>query len=190
MRDLDIRNALKKELASLHDEETIILDELGLCQGAARVDLAVVNGALHGYEIKSERDTLARLPTQQGIYNKVFDRVTLVISQSHVEKANQAVPNWWGIAIATQTEGHVSVRTVREATDNPLVDAFAQTQLLWREEALTALEERALAGGLRSKPKKVLWNRLVTELPPREIGTIVRECLRARAARPTAEPRE
>src|SRR5579859_6616820 len=98
MRDIDIRQTLMNEMCRLHqgDSETLIVEELGLCQGIARVDLAVVNGSLHGYEIKSERDTLARLPGQTDIYNRALDFVTLVIAPIHSEKIGNIVPSWWG----------------------------------------------------------------------------------------------
>ncbi len=61
MREIDIRLALRAKLEKLHpgESDTLLGQELGLCQGFARVDLAVVNGTVHGYEIKSEQDTLA-----------------------------------------------------------------------------------------------------------------------------------
>jgi len=36
--------------------------------GASRIDRAVVNGSVHGYEIKSETDDLTRLPAQARAY--------------------------------------------------------------------------------------------------------------------------
>ena len=73
MRDIDIRRRLRAD-ERLHpwDSNTRIVEELGLCQGVARVDLAVVNGTIHGYEIKSERDTLTRLSGQAEIYNHII----------------------------------------------------------------------------------------------------------------------
>jgi len=63
MRDIDVRRKLRVEVERSHECEfdTLIVEELGLCQGIARVDLAVVNGSVHRYEIKSESDTLTRL---------------------------------------------------------------------------------------------------------------------------------
>jgi hypothetical protein len=49
-----------------------MLDEFGLEHGEVRVDVAVINGELHGYEIKSERDTLERLPRQVKAYSAVL----------------------------------------------------------------------------------------------------------------------
>ena len=66
MRDIDVRTVLAAEVARRYkgDADTLIIHELGVCSGDARIDLAVVNGKLHGYEIKSDADTLKRLPAQ------------------------------------------------------------------------------------------------------------------------------
>ncbi len=88
MRDPDIRQKLRADIERQHraDPDTLIVDELGLCQGAVRVDLAVVNAALHGYEIKSERDTLVRLPGQQEGYSRALDFVTVVTAEGHASR--------------------------------------------------------------------------------------------------------
>ena len=67
MRDCDIRKALRKRLEEAHKGEsgTRIVEEFGLCQGRARIDVAVFNGFINGFEIKSARDTLKRLPGQR-----------------------------------------------------------------------------------------------------------------------------
>ena len=80
IKDIDIRQVLLKKLSAeyRYDPDTIIIEELGLCQGEARIDLALVNGFIHGYEIKSERDTLERLPSQIEIYCRTLDTVTIV----------------------------------------------------------------------------------------------------------------
>src|SRR4051812_2250535 len=79
LRDKEIREAVRTKLLEIHKEErgTAIIDELSLCQGDARVDLAVVNGSLSGYEIKSDRDTLVRLPNQQTKYALCFNAMTI-----------------------------------------------------------------------------------------------------------------
>src|SRR5271154_5741007 len=48
--------------------DTIILEEFALYGGINRADIAVLNGVSHGYEIKSDRDTLIRLPQQVQAY--------------------------------------------------------------------------------------------------------------------------
>lgn len=58
--DIYIREQLHSVLAEQwSDGERLIIDELGCCQGAARIDVAVVTNELHGFEIKSERHARA-----------------------------------------------------------------------------------------------------------------------------------
>jgi hypothetical protein len=74
--DVAIRPALRSRLLveHAHDPETVLIEELGLRRGLVRVDIAVVNGLLHGYEIKSDRDSLRRLAKQVDVYSAVLDR--------------------------------------------------------------------------------------------------------------------
>lgn len=184
MRDIDIRRELLREMNRLHDGDidTLIMPELGLCQGLARVDLAVVNGSIHGYEIKSEQDTLARLPGQADIYSRALEFVTIIASPSHAKKIEDIIPSWWGIWAAFQREDRVQLEILKEACPNPKIDPFALAQLLWREEALEALTDRGLAAGLRSKPRVELWRRLASQLTIEELGDTVRACLKRRGA--------
>src|ERR1700735_5066660 len=104
MRDLDIRRELRQQISRVHtgDPDTLVVEELGLCQGLARVDVAVINGSIHGYEIKSDQDTLSRLPAQAVTYNRVLDFVTIVVGSCHVQRIRQSIPRWWGLSVATQ----------------------------------------------------------------------------------------
>ena len=97
-RDCDIRLALEARLVQQHGDEpdTIIRHEVGICAGKRRIDMAVVNGELTGYEIKSDMDTLARLVGQANAYGSVLDRVVLVTTERHVDSALPLLPDWWG----------------------------------------------------------------------------------------------
>src|SRR5262245_4058494 len=108
LKDSDIRSALHQtEIQRLlqDDPYSRVVDELGIFEGACRVDVAVINGSLHGYEIKSSADTLERLPAQQSYYNQVFDRITLVADACHIEQAMQIVPPFWGLIVAEDFNG-------------------------------------------------------------------------------------
>ncbi|MGC2475829.1 MAG: sce7726 family protein [Candidatus Sulfotelmatobacter sp.] len=183
MRDIDIRRRLRVD-ERLHpcDPDTRIVEELGLCQGVARVDLAVVNGTIHGYEIKSERDTLTRLPGQAEIYNRVLDYVTVVTAPMHADNVRKAVPEWWGVWAVVSDNGEVRLEELRESGRNSEVNPFALAQLLWRDEALQVLIDRDLAVGMRSKSRKEIWQRLASELTLEEIGSTVRACVKSRGA--------
>lgn len=181
--DRDIRTPLLKSLEKEHGNysDTRIIEELGLCQGSARVDVAVVNGYLHGYEIKSESDSLKRLPAQVDYYSKVLDRVTLVASESHISKVEKLIPDWWGVCVAQRNRGTISLKPVRGDADNSEVDPYALVQLLWRDEALNILRKNDLAKGYSNKPRRILWDRLVDHFSLSEMKQVVRRHLKFRS---------
>ena len=176
--DAEIRQLL---LRHLNAPTATVIEELGLCQGECRLDVAVVNtDTLHGYEIKSERDTLRRLERQQAIYNQVLDRVTLVISPKHAKAAQERIPTWWGLWVVKPAERRLSIQVEREAGENPHIVPDALVQLLWREEALTHLKALNQHRGVCSKPRRVIWHRLANALSLDELRAIIRARLRAR----------
>lgn len=181
LRDTEIRAALHARLAGEYaDTDTLVVNEMSLCRGTARADVAVVNGALHGFEIKSEADRLDRLENQQGAYGAIFDAVTLVTCPNHLAKGRAAVPAWWGIETAHVVDGAVQLRRVRKPKSNRNVHAEAVAALLWRDEALAILERHQLIHGLRSKPRRALENALADRLPLSTLAAEVRATLRAR----------
>jgi len=181
MRDRDIRAALHREIAAIYnDADTLVIDELGVCEGDARIDIAVVNGTLTGYEIKSEADTLQRLPRQADIYSRLLDQVTVVLSGCHLDKAKSIVPDWWGLTEVFERDEVIQFHKAREPQNNPCVDPFSLAQLLWRDEAILLLTHLGAQKGMLSKPRPLLWKRLceVTTLP--ELSALVRQQLKAR----------
>lgn len=191
MRDRDVRAALYAELQREHSTDlanTLILDELGLC-GQVRVDVAVVNGTLSGFELKSEKDSLKRLPTQVEVYSRVLDFATLVTATKHSDKAMPYLPRWWGIVEAkVDPDGAVTLHPLRRAKPNPAIDATSLAQLLWKSEALGELESRGLDRGVRSRPRVEIWERLAERIPLDELRELVRATLRARPGWRSAQP--
>ena len=182
MRDCDIRKALWVHLRAAHDgEDALILNELRLCQGAARVDIAVVNGSLNGFEIKSERDTLRRLPGQIESYSLVFDFLTMVVGPRYAENVRSHVPNWVGVMTAVcDAAGTISFTMVAEPQRNPHATAADQSKLLWRDEALAMLTTRGLDRGFRTASRTKLWGALAQLVPADDLRQAVRDTLKAR----------
>ena len=173
-----IRADFKSDLENEYTN-AIIVEELGITHGAARIDLAVINGEIHGYELKSDIDTLDRLPEQMKTYNSVLDKVTLVVGKKHLFEAINIIPEWWGITIAkiVNPSEKVSFYKIREAEDNPCQDKIAIASLLWREEALNILEEIDQAKGVRSKPRNTIYEKLVEVLDSRALKIKIIEYL-------------
>jgi hypothetical protein len=177
MRDVDIRLTLLNDLGQRFQGDRIV-NEMGLCLGATRVDVAVINGSLHGYEIKSDRDKLNRLTTQIELYDKVLDYSTIVCGPRYVDRMAALLPSWWGIFEA-RDDGDMRVLSRRRtARKNPTCDRLAVAQLLWRDEAAALLVKRGEA--VRSRETRwELWDRLA-EWPVRELKLHVRTQLKVR----------
>jgi hypothetical protein len=161
-----------------------VLDEVGLFRKQSRVDLVVVGDHLEAYEIKSDADSLARLPVQVQAYSRVFERVTLVCASRHVTRALTIVPQWWAILEVTPADPPFVCR--RAGADNPEVDPFAVAQLLWRDDALDALARRDRAAGLWTSTRADIWRALSETVPPTELLDEARAFFRRRATRPSA----
>lgn len=182
MREQDIRAALRLEIEKVygHEDGTLVIEELGLCEGDARIDIAVVNGALIGYEIKSEADTLQRLPHQSAVYSRLMDQVTVVSSGSHLEKAKRIIPEWWGLTEAVDRDGAVEFNIMRQPKNNPKIDAFSLAQLLWRDEALGLLRQFGMQKGMGAKSRHDIWKKLCEITTIEQLSDLVRRQLRSR----------
>jgi hypothetical protein len=182
-RDRDIRRLLHERLAAQFgcDPDTEVVDELTICSAQARADVVVVNGQLAAFEIKSDADRLHRLPSQAKHYGRVFDRVTIVAAARHGDAAVRHVPDWWGVWIAGQDGDALGLRERRRGGPNPCVSRYARAQLLWRDEMLELLSAFSADRGAARQPRRVLIERLVTNVPDNSLSDHLRHCLRQRA---------
>jgi hypothetical protein len=183
MNDRQVRTALLRRLSARfsRDPNTLILEEFGIGHGSTRVDVAVINGRMHGFELKSDKDTLDRLPHQVHAFSSVFDRVTLVVGYRHAYEALQIIPEWWGVKLAEEKEnGGVQLSEARGPRNNPAVDPISVAELLWREEALNLLQEFGAAEQVRSRPRGVIYQKLVQTISVAQLQELVRKQLRTR----------
>jgi hypothetical protein len=157
-----IRQELKKKIEKKYKDAPVrIIEELCLDDHTTRIDIAVVNGILHGYEIKSDLDTLERLPKQMSSYNSIFDQITLVVGIQHLYNAFNLVPDHWGIMVAKiNAEGIVHFNHIRRATNNAFQEKLPIARLLWRDEAIHLLEEVGCARGYKSESKNLIHSRI------------------------------
>ncbi|MDA1348445.1 MAG: sce7726 family protein [Chloroflexi bacterium] len=182
--DAEIRLALLSRLLEEHadDADTAFIEELGVCRGQTRIDLAVVNGLLHGYEIKSDRDSLRRLNGQVEFYSKVVDRATLVVGGRHLSETLDMIPRWWGALLVTSGPHGLQFKTMRRGRNNPHRDPRSLVELLWLDDAISLLTRRGATRGVRGKPRGIVWDRVCENFDVHEIAATVRAKLKARAA--------
>ena len=181
--DSQIRNAVRSLVRRTGESTPLVLDEVELRLGAARVDLLVVDHCLHGYELKSDRDTLRRLVTQAPAFSRTLERVTLVLALRHFTSRLLVLPRWWGLITATVVENVVELETVRAPRPNPQLDAYGLAHLLRRAEALAVLRSLGADRGVLSKPRSAIYRRLAEVQSAPELADAVRHQLRARPPR-------
>jgi hypothetical protein len=183
-RDIDIRAALRKtELADFYRDGTSrVVEEFGIDNGITRIDIAVVNGVFHGYEIKSDADTLDRLPTQAASYNRVFDFIWIVAGEKHLEAIGKAVPAFWGICLAAKGNelDKVKISRVRIATMNESSDPLFIAKLLWKAEAIDLLSRYEKARGLERKPRAMIYKLIASIVPKSDLSDYVRSTIKMR----------
>ncbi len=105
----------QKILLGKHSLQTaVLLNEVRA--GSCKADTVVLNGTSTVYEIKSERDSLARLQNQVANYKRVFASINVITSQDHFEAVRKIVPDEVGLMILTD---RFQISTRREALSHP-----------------------------------------------------------------------
>ncbi|WP_024311599.1 sce7726 family protein [Sinorhizobium medicae] len=82
----------------------------------SKADLVILNGTATVYEIKSERDSLARLANQVENYKRVFAKVNVIASEGHIEGVLATVPDDVGVMCLSK---RYRITTLRESIDCP-----------------------------------------------------------------------
>lgn len=176
-----IRTALVQRLRMHCPAGHALIEELGIENGAARVDLAVAGALLEGFEIKSDLDTLDRLARQMHAYHRVFDTVTLVTTAAYLDQAEQLLPRWWGLWEArTDAEGTVVIDVRRRATFHAYQSAQSIAALLWRDEAYEFLVERSGPVIKARASRHAIYEALAQQLSVEQIRERVIDTLRIR----------
>ena len=184
MYDKDIRKALGQHLVDscrfIGSGISMIVDELDVCGGEARIDVVAIGDEIVGYEIKSERDSLSRLTSQLAFYGDALPRLNIVVGSCHLNNIIESLPHWCGLYVAHENGDRIDIVRVRESDENPNIKKLALAQFLWRDEALKELSQRGLDKGLRTKPRQALWEKLAQELTLSQLLSAVAHWMRNR----------
>ncbi|MDC4753649.1 sce7726 family protein [Acinetobacter baumannii] len=139
----DIRTALRNWVYKKFElkQNDILINELGFWNKdpestvdcSFRADLALANGRLVGFEIKSQKDSLKRWTSQMIAYNNVFDEIWLCSHGKHLHRALDITDKHIGV-LAVDDSGSITV--VRYAAENRKLNFYDLSGLLWKEELL------------------------------------------------------
>lgn len=181
LADFAIREKLITKLhKSNKGKEYRIIEELSICDGIARADIAVANGIMHGFEIKSDLDSLERLPNQTECYDFTFDKVTIVVGRKFEDKIVESIPEHWGIEVAYLNRfGDVTIKKIRNSKINTNVDSNKLLDLLWNNEIKKLLKNYKIKGYSTMK-REQLKETVIENIPFKIIKDYTRETLKTR----------
>jgi len=181
--DSNIRSVLHSQRLRRQNScpDTLVIDELGLAHARSRVDVAVISGYIHGYEIKSSQDSLDRLVNQINIYRQALQKVTIVTAHKHLPKVLSGVPGWCGVIEAVPgVRSGIRLLPVRPAQPNPDIDPVVLAHLLWRPEVIKLLSGVGYAQKELRGSRKHLYEMLCEVMTLREITVAIREFMMQR----------
>lgn len=143
MTEIEIKTLLVKYLLMTHKEFTLGA-EVPFQFGERRADLAVFDAPyLYAFEIKSARDSTARLGYQIDSYKKYFDYCYIVCEESNLSDIRRVTPESVGIMVI-KNNGIIKVRKSR------LFKKLDKTSLL-STLPVTKLREISKNRSIRSK---------------------------------------
>lgn len=148
--DKMVRPKLREYLSVMYGG-SLVYEELAIDKGRTIADIAVFSRSENiGLEIKSGRDTFARLIKQIESYDKFFTRNYIVVDDNHLERAEKTVPRYWGIILAYHDGEDVIIELHRDASVNPKQRKRIVLELFWRDETTTLLKKYKVYKGMSS----------------------------------------
>ncbi len=163
----------------------VLINELGFynkdiestIDNTFRADVALANGRLVGFEIKSEKDSLKRWPSQMSAYTNVFDEVWLCTHGKHLECALKITHKNIGILLVDSLGSIAVVRNAKEAAS--LNNVYDLSGLLWKDEVVDLAKKYDIAVKARTTKREVR-DLLANSLTIEQVRPYVLEKLKAR----------
>lgn len=123
---------------------------------ASKADLVILNGTATAYEIKSDRDSLNRLPSQLCDYRAVFASVTVVTSPRQADAVLRLAPEDVGVLVLST---RLRLQVKRETQNRPeRINPIALLETLRTREAAQVLDSLGLE--TPEVPNTRLWTEL------------------------------
>lgn len=169
-----IKYYLVRDRIHKHDEITAF--EIGVLN--SRLDLGTINGRSYAYEIKTELDSLAKLPRQLTDYSTVFEFVTVVAHQRHCQKVLSSIPEHCGIRTYHHTSDGIRFYNIRKATRSPFLNSMSQISCLSSQELRQLLQDTGVKNIGNTRQQRVAA--VLCHVPRRRINSLFKHALKRR----------
>lgn len=161
-------------------DDAVIINEMVVANWSRRADIAVANGRLYGFEIKSHFDTLRRLPGQIESFQEHFDKVVIVAASKFIRYIESQYPVEIGILEVFIESGRPRLRQVRAGRIREIRDVTKLASLITKSELERFLKANGIAavsGMSRAELVKKFGSKSLHKL-----RGYVLECIKARYA--------
>ncbi|WP_156300623.1 sce7726 family protein [Neisseria sp. 74A18] len=149
MNEIAIREKLQQFLEIKHrKDDAVFIHELQVDNANRRADLVMANGKLCAFEIKSEFDSLDRLPGQIETYMHVFEQVVVVSASKHVKNIKEILPK--GVGLFEFIDGKFK-QIIRPKTNSKLSSLAWATHLTSAELKILLRENNINYSGIKSE---------------------------------------
>lgn len=180
LTERDIKEAVIAHLAqraALLDG--VVINELPVANWSRRADLAVANGKLQAFEIKSDRDSLRRLDAQISLFSTRFDKVTVVTTSRFIEAAKERLPSYIEIWHATRDDTlEVALRVVRRGQTREIKNRGILSSYLQKSELAIFLRSEGHTIGANASREEL--EQLLSESPLTRLRAFVLSRLKQR----------
>jgi hypothetical protein len=154
------------------------------CAGG-RIDLLAVSSYLHGFEIKSDNDNLARVASQTMLYGDFCDQLTFVSGPRHAVALLRSVPAWCGVKVVTCMGDERRILELRESRLNPGATALSAAQLLLRDELVEVADHPSARRITRTELCKYMASAFSFEEVRSKVGAMLKRRQRVADAQQT-----
>lgn len=112
--------------------------------GNSRVDLCMINGSSHAYEIKTDFDNLKRLDKQLFDYKQVFEYIYVICSNNKLQETVDTVTSDIGIIYYSHKNCNYSFHTYRKPQISSSVSPYVQLNALSDHELNRIISKHSL----------------------------------------------
>jgi len=114
--------------------DAVLINEMVYANWSRRADLAVANGHLHAFEIKSDFDSLRRLEGQIAIYLERFDKLTVVVAPKYLSSVLEMTPSQVAVWCVLEEATGVRIKVVRAGKKGKVENRDVLIDYLLRDE--------------------------------------------------------
>lgn len=148
-------------------KDAVLINEMVVGNWSRRADLAVANGKLHAFEIKSDLDTLKRLEGQVGTYIRYFDKVTVVTTEKFLKATIDMLPIEVEIWVAEHTIHGVKIRIARRGRTREICDKQSLCGFLHKPEIVALLRKHGVSSSTDVSRSELV--QLASDLPLKRV---------------------